>query len=510
MSAAKAIWSETLPAYEIKPILPNEIPGLELSMHLLGEKDNAQALERCRRLADEYRAWIESEQTKVNDPSFPPLHKTAATKHLETCRECHRRILDGVALLESDADMCQAFAWMNQAMLMQQVHYDLATNHKRDWSFQHGALELSTPYHAPALNAPGKGRWRPFQLAFILMNLRSMTEREGVERKVVDLIWFPTGGGKTEIRADIRDYLNAMWDRLNIRRPDPGTKGVDERRFINRDLELTSRIQSSAITEVLQQLFSPYPGGENRRPVDVCLATNMIQVGLDVPRLGLMTVVGQPKTTSEYIQATSRVGRSVFPGLVVAVLNAAKPRDRSHFETFFGWHSSIYRDVEATSVTPFASRARDRALHAALVAMIRHSNAAMIRSPKLSGAPDDLLKSVVDEIERRVNSIDPREASACESEINERLDNWDTREPTFYVNARAPNKSLLISADLNAQRRATGRLPPAAWPTMNNMRSVEASTRFRMTEGLSDGRRVTSPGAADSPDQSAAAQPRWR
>ena len=271
--------------------------------------------------------------------------------------------------------------------------------------------------------------------------------------------------------------------------------------------ELTSRVTQKEIIEILSEL-TVSAGGPGT--VDVVLATNMVSVGLDLARLGLMVMNGQPKTRSEYIQATSRVGRSVFPGLVVAVLNAAKPRDRSHFETFFGWHSSIYRDVEATSVTPFASRARDRALHAALVAMIRHSNAAMIRSPKLSGAPDDLLKSVVDEIERRVNSIDPREASACESEINERLDNWDTREPTFYVNARAPNKSLLISADLNAQRRATGRLPPAAWPTMNNMRSVEASTRFRMTEGLSDGRRVTSPGAADSPDQSAAAQPRWR
>lgn len=271
--------------------------------------------------------------------------------------------------------------------------------------------------------------------------------------------------------------------------------------------ELTSRVSQKEIIEILSELkiAAGKPGS-----VDVVLATNMVSVGVDVSRLGLMAMNGQPKTRSEYIQATSRVGRSVFPGLVVAVLNAAKPRDRSHFETFFGWHSTLYRDVEATSVTPFASRARDRALHAALVAMIRHSHPAMQQSPKLSNAPDALLQAVVAEIERRVNSIDQREVKACEAEINERLDNWDSRIPTYYTNSHSPNKSLLISADLNAQRRATGRLPPAAWPTMNNMRSVEASTRFRMAEGLSSGPPAASPSAPDSPDQPAPQQPRWR
>lgn len=272
--------------------------------------------------------------------------------------------------------------------------------------------------------------------------------------------------------------------------------------------ELTSRASQKEIVEILAELKikAGRPGA-----VDVVLATNMVSVGVDVSRLGLMVMNGQPKTRSEYIQASSRVGRSLFPGLIVSSLNAAKPRDRSHFETFFGWHSTLYRDVEATSVTPFASRARDRALHAALVAMVRHSAQAMKQSPKLSGAPDSLLQAVVAEIERRVASIDPREVDACGDEINERLDNWDAREPTYYNNGRAPNKSLMISADLNAQRRASGRLPPAAWPTMNNMRSVEASTRFRMAEGLSAVPRARGAPPADGSDQPPAApQPRWR
>ena len=107
--------------------------------------------------------------------------------------------------------------------------------------------------------------------------------------------------------------------------------------------------------------------------VDVALATNMISVGLDITRLGLMVVQGQPKTAAEYIQATSRVGRDHSrPGLVLAVLNLHKPRDRMHFEQFGQFHRTFYRAVEATSVTPWAARALDRALAAVVVAAARH------------------------------------------------------------------------------------------------------------------------------------------
>lgn len=304
------------------------------------------------------------------------------------------------------------------------------------------------------------------------------------------------GGAIVQMLDDVPDSMKLYADQRN-----------ENVREIVPPRELTSRVSQKEIIEILSELkiAAGRPGS-----VDVVLATNMVSVGVDVSRLGLMAMNGQSKTRSEYIQATSRVGRSVFPGLVVSVLNAAKPRDRSHFEAFFGWHSTLYRDVEATSVTPFASRARDRALHAALVAMIRHSHPAMQQSPKLSNAPDELLQAVVAEIERRVTSIDQREVKACETEINERLDNWDSRMPTYYTNARSPNRSLLISAELNAQRRATGRLPAAAWPTMNNMRSVEASTRFRMAEGLSSGPPVASPSEPSGTAEPTPPHPRWR
>lgn len=104
----------------------------------------------------------------------------------------------------------------------------------------------------------------------------------------------------------------------------------------------------------------------------------MISVGLDITRLGLMVVLGQPKATAEYIQATSRVGRQADkPGLVVTLLNVHRPRDRSHYERFEAFHQTFYRAVEATSVTPFAAPVLDRALPAVVVALARHTRAAL-------------------------------------------------------------------------------------------------------------------------------------
>src|ERR1700720_1092399 len=112
--------------------------------------------------------------------------------------------------------------------------------------------------------------------------------------------------------------------------------------------------------------------------VDVAIATNMISVGLDIIRLGLMVVLGQPKTSAEYIQATSRVGRDhERPGLVVTLFNVHKPRDRSHYERFAAYHQSFYRSVEATSVTPFSPRALDRGLAGALIALARLGHSPM-------------------------------------------------------------------------------------------------------------------------------------
>jgi ATP-dependent helicase YprA (DUF1998 family) len=152
-------------------------------------------------------------------------------------------------------------------------------------------------------------------------------------------------------------------------------------RQIKEPLEITSRVSTDDVAKAKQRLDAVF--GRDGEPVDVALATNMISVGLDILRLGLMVVQGQPKTAAEYIQATSRIGRDQErPGLVVVVLNLHKPRDRTHFEQFGQFHRSFYRAVEATSVTPWAARALDRALAATVVSAARHIDAGL--SPELA------------------------------------------------------------------------------------------------------------------------------
>ena len=166
----------------------------------------------------------------------------------------------------------------------------------------------------------------------------------------------------------------------------------DETPFVNRKikepLELTSRVSTDQVAKAKQRLEKVF-SKEERDSVDVALATNMISVGLDITRLGLMLVQGQPKTAAEYIQATSRVGRDPNkPGIVFTILNVHRPRDRSHFEQFGQFHRSFYRAVEATSVTPWVLSALNRALAAVVVSCVRHL------IPNLT--PDEMAKNLKD------------------------------------------------------------------------------------------------------------------
>jgi ATP-dependent helicase YprA (DUF1998 family) len=275
------------------------------------------------------------------------------------------------------------------------------------------------------------------------------------------------GGALVLMQDDVNDTLKLLADRHG--EPQRLPRAVEE---------LTSRRTQQEVRSMLSQL-SIHAGEDGA--LDVVLATNMVSVGVDIPRLGLMVVNGQPKTMAEYIQATSRVGRGPVAGLVMSVLNAAKPRDRSHFETFRTWHSTLYREVEATSVTPFASRARDRALHAVLVAVVRHLVPHMLESPDLDADALDAADALIERVGERSRRVDPLEVDVGD-ELRERLRRWVRRKPHKYW-AR-PSESLLQSAEEAAARRAAGRSVGQAWPTPNTMRGVEPASPYRLTERL--------------------------
>jgi Helicase conserved C-terminal domain len=176
------------------------------------------------------------------------------------------------------------------------------------------------------------------------------------------------GGARRILEEEVQNTIKAYGGRKRI-----GEESglFRDRKTFSEVVELTSRVSTDKVAEARRRLEA---GAHEKDRVDCAIATNMISVGLDVQRLGLMVVLGQPKTHAEYIQATSRVGRDdKRPGLVVTLLNFHKPRDRSHYERFRHYHDTFYRSVEVASVTPFSARALDRGLAGAAVALARHA-----------------------------------------------------------------------------------------------------------------------------------------
>lgn len=817
-ASAFSVSALVLPSYDVKPIIPENFKDLKLSMlEISSLKPESDPFPELNSLCDKYEKWIEERNSEV--PALEESLQPVAENNLKNCRNCLRRMRSGIETLQTDERAMRAFRLMNEAILLQQLHYSLGL---REWKKTDDELEIP-PVQFPDPEKPmkDKGSWYPFQLAFILMNINSINDPFHKDRKIADLIWFPTGGGKTEAylgltafllflrrlknsnnagvtvlmrytlrllttqqfqraatlicaceyirkenteelgekrysiglwvggsltpnnRKDARSKLNKLsegktkenpfvvlrcpWCAAQMGGTDDGVKGyksssspktvkfvcgdkdcefssrsfslplyvidediyeykpslmistvdkfammpwksetrsffakdgsdhtppeliiqdelhlisgplgsmvghyetvIDEfctdyskenpvrpkiiastatirraekqvsalfnrkifqfppqalkagdsffaredaqsdgrtyigvhasafpsqettqvrvfsallqavksmevseeserdpyytliayfnnlrelghaatlitanireymraslwheppvekerKRYIKMHLELTSRKSGNEITKALQDLERKYDN--EKKAVDICLATNMISVGLDVSRLGLMAVVGQPKTTSEYIQATSRVGRSKdAPGLVITIYNPGRPRDRSHYEHFKTYHSKLYKQVEPTSVTPWAVPVRKRALHALVVAIVR-----ILGSEENSKSPDpapneDLRKKVYRIIEDRITEIKNKDEvrqiiRQIKSEIKHFLEEkWERFQPKKYggFGKQTEEAPLMYSA---------GSFPNPVWKkrakgTPNSMRFVDRTCQI--------------------------------
>lgn len=255
--------------------------------------------------------------------------------------------------------------------------------------------------------------------------------------------------------------------------------GLDKQRYLNHNVEITSRMSSYKIPEKLNQLEITC---DSKECLDTAIATNMIAVGMDVDRLGLMVVTGQPKQNSEYIQATSRIGRA-FPGLVVTLYNAYRPRDLSHYENFTGYHSQLYRFVEGTTATPFSARARDRVMHALVISAIRLNFPNMANNPD-AAAIGSLTKEQLDSVKSliidRLNIIKPSARTDAEEEIDRFIDWWklqaaQTKPLRYYVVGTERYNRLMNPYDQPHDENEKA--------TLRSMREVESSANmFYYTE----------------------------
>jgi hypothetical protein len=288
-------------------------------------------------------------------------------------------------------------------------------------------------------------------------------------------------------------------------------------RFTDSIEELTSRKSAADIPLILDRLeavFDPVRAEERKQkrkageatdyaqhPIDVLLATNMISVGVDVPRLGLMVVAGQPKTTAEYIQATSRIGRR-YPGLVCVVYNWARPRDLSHYERFEHYHATFFQHVEALSITPYSSRAIERGLTALLVASVRLSGKDFNQNIKAGqiSRTHPTVQNALKAISRRAGLVTSRSdvEAQVQQELDDRLDQWLNRAQATTGGARLGYKQGTDGQTLGLLHSPAS----TGWDDftcLNSLRDVEPGINLILKDHGMD--REPDQAAADTPNE---------
>lgn len=294
------------------------------------------------------------------------------------------------------------------------------------------------------------------------------------------------GKCSTLVEDDVKDFIKRTAYRLGDAR---------NARMIARADELTSRVSTTDLNETLDKLEKVNYSKDNfenkRYPSNILLATNMISVGIDVARLNVMLLVGQPKLTSEYIQASSRVGRS-YPGIAFAMYDGSKSRDRSHYEQFKSYHESFYKFVEPTGATPFSEPARDRALHAVVIALLRSLESELkdencaynFKENRYSERIAKIKNYIIERsssISQSLNSDMEDDSASISQEIDEILDEWERRAENYSENHFSYGEKYMFKMPEEGYGRLlkpfnTSR-EDAAFPTMTSMRTVDATIK---------------------------------
>ncbi|MBD2415312.1 hypothetical protein FACHB389_17715 [Nostoc calcicola FACHB-389] len=340
-----------------------------------------------------------------------------------------------------------------------------------DGKLQRGRVYVGV--HAPSLRSLPTAMERVF--ASILQAPVLLTNKERDPWWTL-LLFFNSirelGTSLSLLQSDIPDYLKVIKNRLGLE--------WENMRRLWHILELTGRIRSDKVPESISKLEVRCDNTNNQLPIDVCLASNIIEVGVDIDRLSLMAVVGQPKTTSQYIQVTGRVGRRWWerPGLVVTLYSPTRPRDRSHFEKFRSYHQRLYAQVEPTSITPFSPPVLDRALHAVMATYVRQTgNQQTVQNPE--PYPENLIEQLREILIPRIQLIDEAEVENFENVFDKRASQWQRWQRTNW------ERKGRDTTDIPLLRAAGDYASPEwqrlSWATPMSMRNVDAECQVEIT-----------------------------
>ncbi len=345
-------------------------------------------------------------------------------------------------------------------------------------------------YLAPMLNR--QACMAPLAAALLLAP-NALFENEQDQRELLDAWWTQmvyhgslkgVGNSHTAFASAVRDFMRLLGSNPendnqaqpnidNTRDSHAAEKRDGGQRATPSIAQLTSLQTAEENADIFARLNRPW---DEEGCLDAVLATNMISVGLDVGRLGLMIINGQPLTTAEYIQASSRVGRSEVPGVVFANYYRDQARSLSHYESFRPYHDAFYRFVEPTSVTPYTYQARLRALHAALVIVIRHTGKGMLGNESAGDfdPSDALIAKTIDRLKRRCRQSVSGNPGEVDAHIDALVAAWQNeaercrdsrRKLEYQVPDRDTGRDRLL---YNHNDRIRG-----LWPTLQSLRNVE-------------------------------------
>lgn len=293
------------------------------------------------------------------------------------------------------------------------------------------------------------------------------------------------GGAQTLFSSDISARLKDYSLRYGLDK--------DKQRYLNTVEELTSRRTQAELVNIMDRLSQPWNA---KGSIDVCLASNIIEVGVDIERLAIMAVVGQPKSTAQYIQVTGRVGRKWWerPGLILSMYNPAKSRDLSHFEQFHSYHRRLYERVEPTSATPFSIEALKKALWGALILWARQHHSADSPGAAFGNYKSHLKKALellVARCEKIVSGTEEtdRVVSTMHSLLMELEKKWSTNPQMWWEYPQKENAEYLM---LWTGEYATPEQNRRGTRILSSMRNVDSNVRATISsnyfdeEGISD------------------------
>ncbi len=324
--------------------------------------------------------------------------------------------------------------------------------------------------------------------AALLLAPRVLFESEQHAGELLDAWWTQVvyhgslkgvGNSHTAFVSDVRDFMRLLSGAADAQAWGNNEKVKKQERSTPGIAQLTSLQTAAENTEIFARLSKTR---EEDGCLDAVLATNMISVGLDVARLALMIINGQPLTTAEYIQASSRVGRGEAPGVVFANYYREQTRSLSHYESFRSYHEAFYRFVEPTSVTPYTYQARLRALHAALVIIMRHGKLDLLENAAAARFDPDnpQISKAVEQFKRRCELSAPEQKDEISRHIDVLIADWRMevercrivrRQLEYQVPDKDNGRDRLL---YNHDDRIRG-----LWPTLQSLRNVENTSLLK-------------------------------